>query len=156
MSPRWLLDLGMLGLVKPRARPRNGRAVRAGENDLEQLQRSGAERGQRSCQVQTPGADKSRVVHRFHLALGFFKALEPMLKRLSVVPAQILNVLNTEIHRLQNSERLFQRGHERPREDALADPAAQRRRFRSSDEVQQASAGIADGPLKKSGEIQCV
>src|SRR5579859_6949751 len=92
MYPFRLLDFWLCFAIERRASPPHRLAAWSCENNLEKLQRTAPESGQRSSQIQAPGAEEFGVVHRYHLLLRFLETLQPMLQGLGVVEAQILDV----------------------------------------------------------------
>src|SRR5512140_577901 len=89
----WLIRLtGFRAVVEISAVPRNGLALRSGEDDLEQLHRSNAETGDGAGEIEPPHAREVRAVGLAHLLVGTLEALEPVLERPCVVQTYVLDV----------------------------------------------------------------
>src|SRR5262245_43396346 len=130
-------------------RPQSGRhtypwnrvAAASSEHDLKQLHPTRQERRLRSGQVEMPGTDKRIVEVMAHLFGCIGETLQPVLERLRVVEAEVLDVQNGQPLRLEHELRdLAQRRRVAAGENALSDPGIEGRGLVAPDEVQQAAA----------------
>src|SRR5260370_19418599 len=92
--------------VEVAARPWDALTLGAREGDLKQLQGSDAEGDERSGQVEPPGSYEFGVEFPGDFRRAEFETIQPVLQGLGVMEAQVLHVVDREIPRFEDFQRL--------------------------------------------------